>query len=152
MKKDKNTEKHIKDVYTNKLQVSTSGSLDERILANSMDTLDKLGNEKPANIQPNVCLMVAKSRITQAAAVIIVVSAICLVALNDKGEPGRNETAGPEIALMAETNRPLSLISLNMTLRYGDMEDVEKQLDMAGKRTKPQRLTIDQLICELDGC
>jgi len=152
MKKDKNTEKFIQDVYTNKLQVSASGSLDERILANSMDTLDKLRNEKPANIQPNVCLMVAKSRITQAAAVIIVVSAICLVALNDKGESERNETAGPEIALMTETNRPLSLISLNIILRYGDMEDVEKQLDMAGKRTKLQCLTIDQLICELDGC
>ena len=153
MKKDKNTEKFIQDVYTNKLQVSASGSIDERILANSMDTLDKLRNEKPANIQPNICLMVAKSRITQAAAVIIVASAICLVALNDKGEPERNETAGPKIALGTKTPaKPLSLISLNMTLRYGDMEAVEKQLDMAGKRIKPQRLTIDQLICELDGC
>ena len=152
MKKDKNTEKFIQDVYANKLQVSASDSLDERILANSMDTLDKLRNEKPANIQPNVCLMVAKSRITQAAAVIIVASAICLVALNDKGEPERNETAGPKIALIAETSRPLSLISLNMTLRYGEIEDVEKQLDMAGRTTKPQRLTIDQLICELEGC
>lgn len=152
MKKDKNTEKLIKDVYTNKLQVSPSRRLDERVLANSMNSLDKVKNEKPANIQPNIWVVAVRSRIAQVAAMIIVVSAICLVALNDKGEIAKNETAGPEIALTAETSRPLSLISLNMTLRYGEIEDVEKQLDMAEKRTKLQRLTIDQLICELDGC
>ena len=153
MKKDKNTEKLIKDVYTNKLQVSPSRRLDERVLANSMDALDKAKNEKPANIQPNIWVVTARSRIAQVAAMIIVVSAICLVALNDKGEIAKNETAGPEIALVPKSPaKPLSLISLNMTLRYGEIEDVEKQLDMAEKRTKLQRLTIDQLICELDGC
>ena len=153
MKKDKYTEKLIKDVYTNKLQVSPSRRLDERVLANSMDALEKVKNEKPANIQPNIWVVTVRSRIAQVAAMIIVVSAICLVALNYKGEHAKNETAGPEIALGTKAPaKPLSLISLNMTLRYGEIEDVEKQLDMAGKRTKLQRLTIDQLICELDGC
>ena len=154
MKKAKNTEKHIKDIYTNKMQVTTSSDLDKRVLANSMSTLEEVKSESSANIQPNIWVIVAKSRITQIAAMFIFLSAICLLTLSDKGEPEQHETT---IAVRAKTPSELvSLISLNIAFRDGDdMEAVEKQFDKAERKVRPglkERLTIDQLICELDGC
>jgi hypothetical protein len=147
MRSADNIKKRIKNTT-----IKTNPQVNKAVLNDLLDRMDRAEGGSINAEQPNIWRMVAKSRIGQIAAVIIVVSAICLVALNDKGELAKNETAGPEIALTTETSRPLSLISLNMTLRYGEIEDVEKQLDMAGRTTKPQRLTIDQLICELDGC
>ena len=157
MKKAKNTEEHIKDIYTNKMQVRTSSDLDERVLANSMSTLEKVKSEKSANIQRNIWVIVAKSKITQVAAMFIVLSAICLFTLSDKGEIEQPETAGPQVAVRAKTPSELvSLVSLNIAFRDGDdMEAVEKQFDKAERKTKPklkERLTIEQLICELEEC
>ena len=143
---NKNTEKHIKQVYTNKLPVTTSSDLDKRVLANSINTLENTKIANPANIW----LTIAHSRITQIAAVFIVISAICLFSLSE------NNGTGSGIAAQATTpSELLSLVSLNTAFREGDMEAVEKQLDRAEKLTKPkqnERLTIDQLICDLDGC
>jgi len=156
MKKAKSTEKHIKKVYTNKLQVTTSSNLDKRVLANSMSTLEKVKSVNSDNIQWNIWVIIAKSRITQVADVQIVLSAICLLSLSDKGEPEQHKTTGSEVAVRAKTpSKLVSLVSLNIAFRDGDMEAMEKQLDKAERKTKPkikERLTIEQLICELDGC
>jgi hypothetical protein len=156
MKKAKSTEKHIKKVYTNKLQVTTSSNLDKRVLANSMSTLEKVKSVNSANIQWNIWVILAKSRITQVAAVLIVLSAICLLTLSDKGEPEQHKTTGSEIAAISETPAELvSAITLNMAFRDGGMQAMEKQFEKAEKKVKPglkTRLTVDQLICELDGC
>jgi len=42
MKQINNIEKHIKDVYTNKLQVRTGANLDNKVLTNVMNTLQEL--------------------------------------------------------------------------------------------------------------
>ena len=78
MKKAKNTEKLIKDIYTNKMQVTTSSNLDKRVLANSMNTLEKAKSEKSADTQPNILVIVAKSRITQVAAAALIIIATSL--------------------------------------------------------------------------
>lgn len=100
--------------------------------------------------------IIAKSGITQVAVVLIVLSAICLLTLSDKGETEQHEAAGLEIAVISETPAELvSVIALNMAFRDGGMQAIEKQFDKAEKKVKPglkTRLTVDQLICELDGC
>lgn len=149
---NKNTENHIKQVYTNNLQITTDSELDKRVIANSMNALE---NAKDVN-SANIWIIVAGSRITQIAAVFIAVSAIYFFSMSDKGEPKQHNGTGLKIAAKAETPRELlSLVSLNIAFRNGDMEAVEKQFDKAEKMTKPklnERLTIDQLICDLDGC
>lgn len=152
MKKAKNTEEQIKDVYTNKLQVATGSDLDKRVMANSMNALE---NAKSVN-SANIWVTVAHSRITQVAAVFVVVSAICLFSLSDNGQLKQHNGNWSEIATQsAIPSELLSLVSLNIAFRDGDMEAVDKQFDKFEKMRNPKlktRLTIDQLICELDGC
>lgn len=156
MKKAKNTERLIKDIYTNKLQITTSSDLDKRVLANSISTLEKVKSENSANIHRNILVIVAKSRITQVAVVLIVLSAICLLTLSDKGEPEQHETAVSEVAVRAKTPGELvSVISLSMVFRDGALISVERQFDEAEKKVKSglkERITFEQLICELEDC
>ena len=156
MKKTKSTGKFIKDIYTSKLRVTTSSDLDKRVLANSMNVLEKVKSKDSAKTQRDIWAIAARSRITQVAAVLIVLSAICLLTLSDKGEPKQYETAGTEVAVISETPAELvSAISLSMAFRDGDLKAVERQFDKAEKKVKPsltEQITIDQLICELEGC
>ena len=151
MKKAKSTEKLIRDIYTNKMQVTAGSDLDKRVLANSMNVLEKLRSLNSANSQPNILVIIAGSRITRVAVVLIVLSAICLLTLSDKGE-----IIESEVAVIYETPAELmSVISLNMAFRDGGMQAIEKQFDKAEKKVKPgleTRLTVEQLICELNGC
>lgn len=146
MKKAKSTEEHIKDVYTDKLQVATGSDLDKRVMANSMNALE---NAKSVN-SANIWLTVAHSRVTQVAAVFVVVSAMCLFSLMSD-----NGGVSIDAARAATPGELLSVVSLNIAFRDGDMEAVEEQFDKVEKMRNPKlktRLTIDQLICELDGC
>jgi len=154
MKKAKSTEQVIKNIYTNKLQVTTSSKLDKRVLTNSMSTLDKVKSEKSVSPQPGIWNIVARSRIIQIASVIIVISAISLVTLSENDELERYETAVPGVA--AKTEMPaksLNLISLNIAYRKGGMEAVEKQYEKAFNRTgpRPVKLTVEDLFMELNG-
>ncbi len=48
----------------------------------------------------------------------------------------------------------MTLLSINIAFRDGGIEAVEKQFDMAEKKVRPmlkERVTLDQLICELEG-
>ena len=121
-----------------------------------MSTLEKVKSGNSANTQRDIWVIIAKSRITQVAVVLIVLSAIRLLTLSDKGKLEQHETTGLEIAVISETPAELvSAIMLNMAFRDGGMQAMEKQFDKAEKKVKPglkTRLTVDQLICELDGC
>ncbi len=156
MKRNKRTEKLVKDVYTNKLQVTTSSLLDKRVLANSMSTLEKVKSVNSANIQRNIWVIIAKSGITQVAAVLVVFSAIGLLSLSDKGELGQRKTTGSKMAVISKTPAELvSAIVLSIAFRDGGMQAVEEQFDKAEKKVKPSlkmHLTVEQLIRELDGC
>ena len=123
------------------------------------ELVNELGKTKIVNLEeaaPNIWVKAARSRIAQVAAVLIVLSAICLLTLSDKGEPEQYETAGTEVAVTSETPAELvSAISLSMAFRDGDLKAVERQFDKAEKKVKPgltEQITIDQLICELEGC
>jgi len=139
-----------------KIRFSPNAAADERILTSAEAALEKSIKAKPAALQPNIWRTVARSRIAQIAAVLIVLSAICLLTLSDRGELEQQETDGPVVAVRSKTPAELvSAISLNMVFRDVDMEAMEKQFDEAEKKVKPglkERLTIDQLICELEEC
>ena len=128
----------------------------DKTLYSFMQAVDDYKKQKSTLTKPNTWSTVVRSRIAQVATVLIVLSAICLFILSDKGEFEQHETTGSEIAVISKTPAELvSLVSLNIVFRNGDMEAVEKQLDKAEREKKPklkERLTIDQLICELDGC
>ncbi len=83
MKRTKKIEKHIKNIYTNKMQLTTSADLDKKILANSLDTLEELKNKKSAIIRPNAWRIIMKSKIqkfvTVAAVILIAVLGISLL-------------------------------------------------------------------------
>ena len=86
MKRAKDIEKHIKDIYANKLQVTTSADLDKKILTNSMNTLEELKNKKSAKSVPNIWRIIMTSRITKFAASVVIIIAVIL-ALNIIGGP-----------------------------------------------------------------
>jgi hypothetical protein len=139
-----------------KLRYRPSAEARNRILGNVIKALENNKEQNSANIQRNIWVIVAKSRVAQVAAVLIVLSAICLLVLSDKGEPEQHETTGLEVAVRAKTPSELvSAISLSMAFRDGDLRSVESQFDKAEKKVKPrlkERITIDQLICELEDC
>ncbi|MHC4456316.1 MAG: carboxypeptidase regulatory-like domain-containing protein [Planctomycetota bacterium] len=84
MKKVKSTEKHIKEVYANKLQVTTGSNLDKRVLADSINALEELKGKNSAHTQPNLWRIIMKSRITKlAAAAVIIIAA--LIGINQFG-------------------------------------------------------------------
>ena len=152
----KNIEKYIKNIYANKMRVSAGAKLDEKILANSMNTLEKLKNKKSAVIRPNIWRIIAKSIITRFAAVVAIALALCWFTVSNIGELEQQETNGSVVAVISETPAELmSVISLSITFRDNDMEAVERQLDEAERKVRPrlrERLTIDQLLCELEEC
>lgn len=152
----KNIEKHIKNIYANKMRVTTSAELDEKILANSMNILEELKNKKSAPPVLDMWRIIVKSRITQFAAVVVVATALCWLGASNTGKPEQQEINGSTVAVISETPAELmSVISLSITFREGDMEAVERQLDKAERKVRPgltERLTIDQLLCELEEC
>lgn len=156
MKKAKNTKKLVRDIYTNNLRVTTTNDLDKRVLANSTSVLEKLNSQNLANTRPNIWLTITKSPLTRLAAVLVVLSAIYFFASSDNNEFDRHTADAPQIAdIPEETPAELvSVIRLNMAFRDGGMKAMEEQLEKAEKKVKPDSktpLTVDQLICELNG-
>jgi len=157
MKKTKSTEKVIKDIYTNKMQIITSSDLDERVLANSMSKLEKVKNKKSANSLLVICRIIVKRKVGQMAAVIILILAISLFIINDQGKLEERRFKD-SIAITTKPETPAELVSsitLTKAFQDGGMRAMEQQFDKAEKKVKPllkTHLTVDQLICELDGC
>lgn len=149
MRSAENIKKRIKNTT-----IKTNPQVNKAVLNDLLDRMDRAEGVSINARQPNIWRMIAKSRIGQIAAMIIVVSAICLVTLSDKDELERYETAVPGVA--AKTEMPaksLSLISLNIAYRKGGMEAVEKQYEKAFNRTGPRfvKLTVEDLFMELNG-
>jgi len=157
MKDIKSTEKFIKDIYTDKLKATTSSNLDKRVLANSMSTLEKIKSKKLANSELSIWRIIAKNKAGQMAAVIILILAISLFIINDQGKLEERRFKD-SIAITTEPETPAELVSsitLTKAFQDGGMRAMEQQFDKAEKKVKPllkTHLTVDQLICELDGC
>lgn len=151
MKPAKNIEKLIKNI-----DIDTNAKMDEAVLNNTLKAFKESKEAKSAVPQPNIWRMIVKSRITQLAAAVVVILAVCWLAVSDRGELKQQEPKGPMAAVRSKTPAELvSAISLSMVFRDGGMEAMEKQFDKAEKKVRPglkERITIDQLICELEEC
>ena len=143
MNTNKTTEKQIKKIFSDKLNVTTSADLDNRILANSINTLENLNH-------PSTNKFIT---ITKFAAVFIFISAIVIFIVSQSPE---QETAKPQAASMTQTpSEMVSTLRLNIAFREGGMDSVDEQFEKAEKRVRPglnKRLTVEELLCELNGC
>ena len=125
MKKAKSTEKLIKDIYTDKLQVTTSSNLDEKVLANSMSILDKVKSKKSAIPQPGIWSVVTKSKIAQIATAVVVIVATSLFLVQQE-QPGEIQTQ--KITKTSKSpSELLTIASLNLAYRHGGIKAVEEQ-------------------------
>lgn len=76
MRPAKDTERYIRDVYANGLEVAAGADLDKRVLHNMMETLDALETKESAVMEPNVWRSIMKSRLTKLAAAAVIVLAV----------------------------------------------------------------------------
>jgi hypothetical protein len=104
----------------------------------------------------SIVRIIIKSRAAQLTAAVVLI-AICWFAVNNKKESIPQEH--PKIVVVVKPQKTpaelTSVISLNMAFRDGGMDAVEQQFQKAEKRvcsTTKERLTIDQLLCELSEC
>jgi len=152
MKKAKSTEKHIREVYANKLQVTTNSNLDKRVLANSMNVLEKLKNIRSANPQPGIWSTIARSKIAQisvATAVIILAVSFLIVLLNPNKQ-GETVEVSQAVKSPAELT---TFASLTFAYRRGGMEAVEQICDKALAMAGPplSGISVQNLLEEFDG-
>ena len=91
-----------------------------------------------------------RSKIAKLAVAAVIIFAISLFFVGHDREK-QIESYTKEVKSPAEL---MTLISINIAFRDGGIEAVEKQFDMAEKKVRPmlkERVTLDQLICELEG-
>ncbi len=89
------------------------------------------------------------------AAAVIIIAVGLFIAYQGPGKQINDSDTSKVVSASASASEMMSVISLNMVFRDGDMEAIEKHLDEAERKIKPklkEHLTIDQLICELNGC
>jgi len=147
---ENNIEKQIKNLRT-----QASAELDEKLHHKFRQAL---GKEKATTAfhQPIQRTAILHSRIIKLAAAAVVIVAVCWLAARQKEVPQQPGTNKAAAATIFETPAELvSIISLNMAFRDGGMEAVEEQFDKAAKKVKAglnENISIDELICELDGC
>ena len=147
------TEK-IEDFLRN-TKLETNTTTDRAVLENITETFEKSKQKPLAASQPNLGRIIIKSRIAQVAAAAVIVLAVCWLTVSDKGELEQQEITGSEVAATSETPAELmSVISLSIAFRDGDMEALDEQCRQAEKlmNLSVERITIEQLICELEGC
>jgi hypothetical protein len=152
MKPAEDIEKLIKNI-----DIDTNAKMDKAVLNNTFEAFEKSKTIKSAERQPNIWRIIMKNRTTRLAAAIVVILAACWLAVSDRGEELKEqETNGPVVIAKSKTPAELvSAVSLSMVFRDGGIEAMEKQFDKAEKKVRPglkERITIDQLICELEEC
>jgi len=136
MKKDKSTEKVIKDVYTNKLRVTTNSSLDERILTNSMNVLEKLKDTRSANLQPGIWRTTARSKIARIAVAAVIIIAACIFFTQE--QQIEDNQAQQFIEAAKSPAELTTFAALTFGYRRGGMELVEQMCDRAIEMAGPQ--------------
>ena len=101
----------------------------------------------------NIWRIITRSRIAQIAAAAVIITGTSLFFIQQE-QPGEVQTQ--QITQTAKSPAELvSSITLNMAFRDGGMQSMEKQFDKAEKKVKlwlKTSLTVEQLICELNGC
>jgi hypothetical protein len=91
-----------------------------------------------------------------AAVVVAVLSVACWFVIGNISKPKQQITKKNVITVTTEAPAELmSVILLNRAFRDGGIKAVEKQFDIAERKVKTglkERITIDQLMCELGEC
>jgi len=147
-------EENIKKLIRNS-PMKTNPKVNETVLNSLFDELDKSKKADSAVLQPNVWRTIIKSGMVKFAAAAVIIVATCLF-FTYHSRDGQIET--PKITQTSEPKSPAeltSLISLNIAFRRGGIEAVEKQFAEAEKkinRGSKERITIEQLLCELGQC
>ncbi len=135
------------DKLIKKLDLKASADLDNKIHRQ----IDK------AQAQPNIKPTFAKNKIMRFAAMIAVVALAFYsgIAYKDRSHQKQLDYLAVELNLKSSAEL-MSYISLSRAFRDGDdMELLDKHFKIADKKINSQiktRLTIDQLICEIDDC
>lgn len=137
--RQQNIDKLIKNINLN-----TSPGLDNKIHA-------QIDKAKPI-IKPTF----AKNKIMRFAAMIAVIALAFYSGIAYKNRAHQEQLTDLAAELnLRSTAELMSYISLSKAFRQGDMEALDKQFEIADKKTTSNtktRLTVDQLICEFDDC
>ena len=148
MKPAENTKRLIKNA-----RIKINPEVKKAALKQLINELEKSKTTSSTATKPNIWRIIIKNRITQVAALFTLLFALSVFTLNDKHQLRQNETKITEIS---ETPAELlNAFSLNMAFRDDGIEGVMKKFRQAEEKVKRglnERLTIDQLICELEEC
>ena len=147
MRPKENIEKFVR---VGKPRVTTSRQMDKRTLDDSFAAMEQTIRTKSADHKPSVHRIIILSRmikLTAAAAVIIVGMGLLAVFVHQ----GPGEQPVPKIAL--SPTKMMTAMSLTMAYRRGGIDAVDEQCEKAIRKlgTRPQRLTLGQLLTENNG-
>ncbi len=133
-------------------QLKPTSQATKRAIENVRQTL--VNEPKREQIQhANIWHVIIKSPATKLAAAAVIIIAVGLFLVHR----GPDEQIKPtEVAKVTKSPAELTTFaSLTFAYRRGGMKALEKQFEKAEKKVRPglaERITIDQLICELEGC
>ena len=134
-----------------KFEIDTNAQKDKAVLD---ELLQAHANSKKARQSAAPANMGRIIKFAAAAAVVVLL--VCWFAISNIGKPEQQDMNGQVVAVASKTPAELmSVISLNMAFRDGGMKAMEKQFDTAEQKVRPglkERITISQLICELENC
>ena len=135
-----------------KINVIPDVEMDRRILGDALQSQEESKKIKAAFIYLSKWKLI--SRLAVAAVVLI---AVVWFVISSTKEPilQKHQKTVAAVEPQKSPAELTSVISLNMAFREGGMKAVERQFQKAGKKvcSKPkERLTIEQLLCELDEC
>jgi hypothetical protein len=129
-----------------KFDVQTNEKKDKAVLSSILKVHE---NSKKIHKSATDANMRQRTKFAAAAAIIFLV---CLFTIRDVNH--RQDIKPTAVELKSRTPAGLmTVISLNMAFRNGDMQALQNQLNEAERKLKPvpeKRITVNQLICELN--
>lgn len=143
---------NIKRLIKN-VKIKTNPEINKVVLNDLLNRLDKSKGKYSAEM--NVWRIIIKSRMARFAVAAVIIAVVCLF-FTHHNRNGQIEI--PKIVQTSESKSPAELtsrISLNIAFRRGGIEAVEEQLAKAEKirnQGLKERITIEQLLCELGQC
>ena len=129
----------------------------DKTLADALNAQCQSNPKTESETSFDIWRIIIKNRIVQLAAAAVVLIAVCWFAVSNKTEPVPQKTKESMVTVKPQKTPAelTSVISLNMAFRDGGMDAVERQFQKAGKKVcskSKERLTIEQLLCELGEC
>jgi len=122
MRPAKNIERYIQNIYTNKLQVTTTTNFNERVLANLMNTLEEQKTKTSNTIQLNIWRIIMTSRVSQikAAAIVLFIVCTCILYFGQQNQ-------GVALGAIQEAMYGMPWIHTNATIQQGDQIQVRQE-------------------------